>query len=240
MRRSRSWPPSKRPLVRVAALFGVALVLRPAFAGAQTPAPQASPLREIGHVHTSAFCETLRRDLFPANAQLLQNDRLIHQGIGLLETTSQDTADNTPSEAITGGGSSDAEMNAYRLASLSQQLDRSLGIIDALLDDPKQFAQEPSSDDDRELAMARGRLMAVETRQRAALTILSTSGATNDKNDLRSHRDVIPYEHDMSSAQTPAYAPVNPPAALRSAETEMHDREADAAATMLPIAAQCK
>jgi hypothetical protein len=229
----------------------------PSPSAAQSPAP----LKEIGHVRSSISCSALRHNLFPAVEGLRINDALISHGQVLLVRTANDAAAyaanasqtdtsggdpfqqeagaNEGSVSPTGGASAASEMNAFQLGILSHDLAQNIEKIEALLDDRHAFPA-PKSDDERALALAESRLEAVVAQQRASLNILSTTAETNDANDLKSRRDVIPYEHCMTCSQTPAHTPISMPDTLAAARKLTGQTENDVAAAVLPIVAACR
>jgi hypothetical protein len=224
-------------------------------------AQSAAPVKVIGHVHSSIFCTVLNRNILPALDGLRINDALIGHGQAVLVSTANDAAvdaanaaptdssvdpfqqlagENEGSASATGGGGAGSEMDGYQLGTLAQGLAKNLGQIEVLLDDPHVFSITPKSDDERALALAQSRLEAVVARQRASLNILSGTAETNDANDLKSRRDVIPYEHCMTCAQTPAFIHISVPESLAAARELTEHAEDDVAPAVLPIVAACR
>ncbi len=232
-------------------------------AASPPPAPSIAALKEIGHVHSSALCTVLRHNLLPAIDGLRIGDSMINRGQALLVKTAQDAAAyaasasasgaanavdpfaqeagaNAGSASPTGGGSAGSEMDGYQLGILSQSLAKNLEKIAALLDDPHSFPGTPASDDDRALALARLTLQAVAARQRASLNILSGIGETNAANDLKSRRDVIPYDHCMTCSQTVPFTPISAPRTLADASNLTRQSETSVTPAISPIVAECR
>jgi hypothetical protein len=231
---------------------------------AASPAPAQSPsvLKEIGHVRSSALCTALRRDLFPAVEGLRINDALIDRGQAILirgakdaaayaadasltngdggDPFAQEAGANAGSASATGGGSAASEMDGFQLGIVTQNLAKNLDKVERFLDDPRTFPGTPTSDDQRALALAKSRLEDVVTRQRASLNILSGTAETNAANDLKSRRDVIPYDHCMTCSQTSPYTPVSAPASLAAATNLMQQAETGVTPAVLPIVAACR
>jgi hypothetical protein len=207
---------------------------------AQVPVATPSPLKQIGHVRASFICGALRQNLFPAVAGLRLNDELIDKGRMMMQKTSDDAALGATSAQITGGAGAGLEMDAFQLGMLSSELGSNLAKIEALLDDPKAFSNKPASDDELALARARSRLQEVVARQQASLNVLSMTADTNSSDDLRAQRDIIPYEHDMSGPQTPAYVPMSLPDALALTKQLTQDSETRVMPAVAPIADACK
>jgi hypothetical protein len=208
------------------------------------------------------LCTTLKRNLFPALDGLRINDAMIGQGQAVMARTASDAAayaanaaktdssEGDPfqqlagadegSASATGGGSAASEMDAYQLGVLVHNLAKNLVKVETLLGDPHAFPGTPKSDDERALALAESRLEAVVEWQRASLNILSGTAETNDANDLKSRRDVIPYEHCMTCSQTPALHSVSSPESLAAARKLTEQTENDVAPAVLPIVAACR
>jgi hypothetical protein len=240
------------------------LVLVAQVGSAASPsAAQSTPaLKEIGHVRSSTLCTALRHNLFPAVEGLRIDDAMIDRGQAILVRTAKDAAAyaadasltagsagdpfaqeagaNAGSASATGGGNAGSEMDSFQLGILTQNLAKNLDKVEALLDDPQIFAGTPTSDDQRALAQAKSRLEDVVARQRASLNILSATGETNAANDLKSRRDVIPYEHCMTCSQTSPYTPISAPDSLAAATNQTQQTEAGVAPAILPIVAACR
>jgi len=206
--------------------------------GAPTPAPTASPLKEIGHVHSSRLCTTLRQNLFPAVSGLRINDDLMDQGQKLMLAASGDARSNATSASTTGGAGAGLEMDYFHLSSLSAAVAKNLIKVESLLNDPRVFPANPLTEDQKALAQVKGRLEAVVAGQQASLNILSGTAQSDEANDLRSQRDLVP--DDASGSQTPVYIPVTAPAALAKAVQATQQTEIGVAPTVLPIVAACR
>jgi hypothetical protein len=231
------------------------------------PSPSATqstpPLKEIGHVRSSTLCTALRNNLSPAVEGLRINDALVGRGQAILVRTAEDAAAyaasvsptdptsagdpfaqeagaNAGSASATGGGSAGSEMDGFQLGTVSHSLAKNLDKVEAFLDDPHSFPDSPTSDDERALALAKSRLEAVVARQRASLNIISATAEMNAGNDLRSRRDVIPYEHCMTCTQTPPFTPISAPRALAAATNQTQQTENGVAPAVLPIVAACR
>jgi hypothetical protein len=231
-------------------------------AASPPPAQSTAPLKVIIHVRSSTLCTALHHNVEPAVEGLHINDALIGRGKTLLVRTAKDAAEYAASASLTdgsngdpfqqlagadagsasaiGGGSAAFEMDAYRLGILVHNLAKNLDNVEALLDDPHSFSSAPMSDDERALALARSRLEAAVARQRASLNLLSGTAETNAANDLRSRRDVIPYEHCGSCSQTPTFSAISAPESLAAAMNLTQQTESDAAMAVVPIVAACK
>lgn len=245
-------------------LLATLLLLIAQVGSAASPsAAQSTPaLKEIGHVRSSTLCTALRQNLFPALEGLRTNDALISRGQSILVRTAEDAAAyaagasqtdtsagdpfeqeagaNAGSASPTGGGSAGSEMDGFQLGIVSHNLAKNLDKVEAFLDDPHRFLDNPTSDDERALALAKSRLGAVVARQRTSLNILSATAEINAANDLRSRRDVIPYEHCMTCTQTPPFTPISAPGALAAATNQTQQTETGVAPAVLPIVAACR
>ncbi|HLY02040.1 MAG TPA: hypothetical protein VKR56_06020 [Candidatus Cybelea sp.] len=225
-------------LLAQAVLVGQQLVAQVTATPSSSETPP--PLKEIGHVHTSRLCSVLRHSLFPAVAGLRIDDDMIGKGQTMMQKTADDAALGATSAQITGGAGAGSEMDNFQLGVLSSGLARNLGKIEALLNDAGSFQTDPTDDDGRMLSAAKARLEAVAARQRVSLNVLSATAEINSANDLRAQRDIIPYEHDMSGAQTPAFTPITLPDALAAARKATGESELDVAPAMVPIAEACR
>lgn len=232
-------------------------------AASPSPAPSTTPLKEIIRVRSSALCTALHHNVLPAAEGLRLNDAMINHGHTILVRTAQDAAAyaagasrtdamspgdpfaqeagaNAASASATGGGSSGSEIDAFQLGILAGNLAKNLDTVEALLNDPHLFPSIPTSDDERALVLAKSRLEAVVSAQRASLNVLSAIAETNAANDLKSRRDVIPYEHCMSCSQTQPYVPTSAPHALAESTKVTQQTESDVAPAILPIAQACR
>jgi len=231
---------------------------------AASPSAAQSPpaLKEIGHVRSSKLCTTLRHNLFPAVEGLRINDALISHGQAILVRTAEDAAAyaasasqtdtsggdpfaqvagaNAGGASATGGGSAGSEMDGFQLGIVSHNLAKNLDKVQTFLDDPHSFPDSPTSDDERALTLAKLRLEAVVARQRTSLNILSATAEMNAANDLKSRRDVIPYEHCMTCSQTPPFTPISAPSTLAAATNQTQQTETGVAPAVLPIVAACR
>jgi hypothetical protein len=231
-----------------------------------SPSPSAvqspAPLKEIVRVHSSLLCTALRNNLLPAAAAVRMNDSMIGRGQVILVRTADDAAAyaanasatdisggdpfeqqaeaNEGSASPTGGASAASEMDAYQLGILAQKLAKNIETIEALLADPHAFPATPKNDDERALVLAESRLEAVIARQRESLNVLSGTAESNDANDLKSRRDVIPYEHCMSCSQTQPSTPISMPSSLAATRKLTEQAEDGVAPAVLPIVAACK
>lgn len=208
------------------------------FAASPSPAP-SPPLKEIGHVRTSVLCSALRHNIFPAVAGLKLNDDLIDKGRMMMQKTADDAAANAGSAAITGGAGAGSEMDNFQLGILSSDLAKNLVKIEAFLADAHAFPKDPSTEDERMLALAKSSLEAVASRQRATLNVLSATAEINSANDVRAQRDIIPYEHDMSGPQTPPFTPISMPDALATDIKLTQASEVQVTPVVRPIVAIC-
>jgi hypothetical protein len=241
------------------------LLLLVAQVGSSTAASAAQSTtgpKVIIHVHSSTLCTALRHNVLPALDSLHLNDAMIDKGHALLVNIAKDAAAyaasaspidttggdpfaqqagaNEGSASATGGGSAASEMDAFRVGMLVQNLAKNLDTVEALLSDPHRFPEAPTNEDDRALALAKSRLEAVVARQRTSLNIISGTAETNAVGDLKSRRDVIPYEHCGSCSQTKPYTPMSAPDALASATNQTEQTETGVAPALAPIVEACR
>ncbi len=127
------------------------------------PAPAATPLKTIEHLHVSPLCTGLRQNIGPAIGKVLQNDNTIAQSRPLLRGYVKASA--------TSGISKDLQVS--RIERLITPLVQNTAAIERLLNDPFVFPRRAISDSDRQLLEIRAYLQQVVQQQKRALDVIS-------------------------------------------------------------------
>ena len=133
------------------------------FIAALLPAPSPSPLHEIGHVHASSLCATLRGHVRPAVAAMMSDDQLIgatHRGFAKV------------SYDLSYGSDASVQFDQYYLRQVEDRLAHNLELIDSIMKRPTSQMDDTSADG-REAADLNVRLAAVLKSQKDALNLLS-------------------------------------------------------------------
>lgn len=183
----------------------VALAASPAALGASPkPAPSATPLKTITHIHTSPLCTGLRRVIGPAIARALQNDKIIANSKPLFHQFVQASAANQSQGA--------QDLAVSRLERLIGPLVKNTQAIDKLLADPYAFPKVAYSDDDKRLLQMRDQMRVVNEQQKRALDVISGFVDTQQLGELQAegHQyDSALAANPTNSGQTPAPAPTS-------------------------------
>lgn len=139
------------------------------------PAPAATPLRTITHVHVSPLCTGLRRNIGPAIGKVLQSDHYIAQSRPLFRNYVQ--AEST--------GSASKDLTVSRLETLIRPLVQNSDAIEKLLNDPYVFPRVAISDSDRQLLEMRAQLQQIDAQQKNALDVISGFVSTQQLGELQ-------------------------------------------------------
>lgn len=162
-------------------------MLLAAVAAVATPAP----LKEIGHVRATALCAALRDHVAPVVAGLRVNDRLIAQSEIAMSKVHFDALVDPSGNSAIGGAGDASEMDDFQMNVLVTAMAANLAKVDALLADQHVFAPKESTDDERALNVAKGRLEAVVSEQRRLLDVLGATLGSNEAADLGSKCDPV-------------------------------------------------
>jgi hypothetical protein len=149
-----------------------------------TPAPQASPLKEIVHVRTSAFCTALRQNVAVAVDGLRADDAVIGKSTGAYARMGHD--------AMMDGGSRPSprvELDQVYVEYLVGALANNLELVDHILSDAARFPAQPANDDDRQLIDIKQHLLAVADSQREALNVINGILATQQMSEFQHEQD---------------------------------------------------
>lgn len=157
-----------------------------------TPAPSPTPLKVIEHLTVAPLCTALRQNIAQSIIGLRVNDGLISQGQTMMGKVLFDAMNNPQTNKSAygeAGGASDMDdvQMGHLVHALAQNLDR----IDAFLNDTRVFVNQPNTDDQRSLELARERLQAVAAEQRRALNLLSETVDSNAMAELASRCDPL-------------------------------------------------
>jgi hypothetical protein len=182
-----------------------------------TPAPAATPLKTIEHLHVSPLCTGLRQNIGPAIGKVLQNDNTIAQSRPLLR--------GYVKAAGTDSGSKDLQVS--RIERLITPLVKNTAAIEKLLNDPYVFPKRAISDSDRQLLEIRANLQEVVTQQKRALDVISGFVDTEQLGQMQaagSEAIKLTQTHEIpgaqggdSSARDAAAGPTPPPSEILNA-----------------------
>lgn len=202
---------------RLTALFAlgalVALAASPAAARSTAkPAPAATPLKTIEHIHISPMCTALGKVIGPAIAKVLQSDKIIANSKPYFHDFVKATA--------AGQSSAGKDMAVERLETLIGPLVKNTQAVDKLLSDPFAFPKVAYSDDDQKLLQMREQLLVVNAQQKKALDVISGFVDTQQLGELQAaghEYDAALSSKPTNSGQTPNPAPTAPPADVLNA-----------------------
>lgn len=183
-----------------------------------TPAPAATPLKTIEHLHVSPLCTGLRQNIGPAIGKVLQNDNTIAQSRPLLRGYVKATATNSASK----------DLQVARVERLITPLVQNTAAIEKLLNDPYIFPQRPISDADRQLLAIRAYLQEVVTQQKRALDVIAGFVDTEQLGQMQAagmealkltqtHEMSAQGGHSTGSALSAGAAPTPPPSEILDA-----------------------
>ncbi len=184
-----------------------------------TPAPAATPLKTIEHLHVSPLCTGLRQNIGPAIGKVLQNDHTIAQSRPLLRGYVKATAT----------GSISKDLQVSRVERLITPLVQNTAAIEKLLNDPFVFPKRAISDADRQLLEIRANLLQVVAAQKRALDVISgfvdteqlgqMQAAGSEALKLTQTREIPKAQggNGPQSAQSAGAAPTPPPSEILNA-----------------------
>jgi hypothetical protein len=135
-----------------------------ALAASPSPMPAATPLREIGRVRSRALCTTLRENVAPTLAKLIEGDARIVAGRSTFVKMGQNVVLKNPARM---------DLDRIALGMTVSVLARSVIAADTLLADAKRFPVNPQTDDERDAAAMKKQLQAVIDEQKHVLNIFS-------------------------------------------------------------------
>ncbi|MDB5040022.1 MAG: hypothetical protein JWN27_748 [Candidatus Eremiobacteraeota bacterium] len=151
-----------------------------ALSASPSPMPAASPsptpLREIGRVRSRALCTTLRENVAPTLAKLIEGDARIVAGRSTFVKMGKD-------HVLKDDGH--LELDRIALGATVHNLARSIIAADTLLADAKRFPAKPQTDDERDAAKMKRQLQAVVDDQKLALNLFSDLLETDLRAQMR-------------------------------------------------------
>ena len=141
-----------------------------------SPMPAATPLREIGRVRSRALCTTLRENVAPTLARLIEGDARIVAGRSTFVKMGKD-------HVLKDDGH--LELDRIALGATVHNLARSIIAADTLLADAKRFPANPQTDDERDAARMKRQLQAAVDEQKLALNLFSDLLETDLRTQMR-------------------------------------------------------
>ena len=183
---------------------------------ATAPAPAATPLRTITHVHSSPLCTGLRRAIGPAIGKVLQNDGYIARSRPMFKDYVQNS---------TLGSKAGVDMDIMHMEGLIGPLVQNTQAIERYLNDPI-LKRRAVTESDKQLIQMRQHLQDVLAQQKQALDLISGYVDTQQLGELQA----AGHEYDAAlnstdqtgtsksnSAATPGPGPTTPPNDLLNA-----------------------
>jgi hypothetical protein len=147
-----------------------------ALAASPSPMPAATLLPEIGRVRSRALCTTLRENVAPTLAKLIEGDARIVTGRSTFVKMGKD-------HVLKDNGH--MELDRIALGATVHNLARSIIAADTLLADPKRFPANPQTDDERAAGAMKKQLQAVVNEQKVALNLFSDLLETDLREQMR-------------------------------------------------------
>jgi hypothetical protein len=156
--------------------YALAASPSPMPAASPSPTPTATPLREIGRVRSRALCTTLRENVAPTLAKLIEGDARIVTGRSTFVKMGKDRVLKDDGHM---------ELDRIALGTTVHNLARSIITADTLLADPKRFPANPQTDDERDAATMKKQLQAVVNEQKIALNLFGDVLETDLREQMR-------------------------------------------------------
>jgi hypothetical protein len=179
-------------------------------AASPSPAPGASPLKQIIDVRSRPLCTTLTQRIEPAVAGLLKNDALIEHGRGGLIRTGADAL----------AGSAAAAMDRQAIRNVVFAMTHNFEVIDRILDDPARFPSVATTDDERAATAIKAQLLAIEARQRIVANALLGTLEMTAMGDMKTDFPVgNPTAHALSTNPTAIAGPAPGPGSMSAASS---------------------
>jgi len=147
---------------------------------AASPAPYATPPKEIGRVRSSAYCTMLGRRIAPALVGLMRTDEAIGAGHRVFSKMSEDTIIGSPNHL---------DLDRRYLSQVVTVASHNLIVVRKLLSDPTYFPAQLKTDDDREAAELKAKLEAVVAQQNEAVNLLAGTLETDLMGQMQSQHD---------------------------------------------------
>jgi hypothetical protein len=126
-----------------------------------SPAAPSSPLPEIAHTRTSAFCSALRENIGPAVGGLVVNDKIVERSKRVLARMSVDEKMHA-----------DTNFDRIYLESLINSIGHNLTVIGRLTSDAARFPQDPKTPSERETVQMQAQVREVAGAQQAQLNVI--------------------------------------------------------------------
>lgn len=128
----------------------------------------------IASVRSTPLCTAIRNNVAPAIAALLDNDTIMDKSVLAFDAIHKHALLDNPAFAPDQWRFIDLGHLTYLIGPMTDNLKK----IDDLLADPKTFASNPSTADDRQLAQIKDELGVIEAQQKVALNVVSGYDST--------------------------------------------------------------
>jgi hypothetical protein len=157
------------------------LVLTGVLNATPSPAPLASPLKTITHVHSSPFCTAFTQNIKHGVEGVLTNDDLFKRTEPVFLKAARDmvmigvsgSSFNSLHPATGSADNPSVHLDMARLQEIADAIVRNLETIDRILNDPIIFPKSPKTEEDRQLVQLRAQLLAVAKQQNDELNVIS-------------------------------------------------------------------
>jgi hypothetical protein len=124
------------------------------------PAPQPTPLKQIIDVKSRPLCTALRDNIAIDLAGLIKNEQIIGEGRKAMNKIGSDQIKS---------GRQAIDQDELMIEDVVGSLVRNIVVLDKVLDDPKRFPTNPTTDDERLADRIKKQLQAVEDDQKLQL-----------------------------------------------------------------------
>jgi hypothetical protein len=149
----------------------------PKLKGVSTATPTPPPLKEIVHVRSSALCSGLKKTILPVVGHEIQIDKMI--------ATSRPIFNDLTTKRRLGSGKAAEDLDVVRLEGLIRPLNDNIGAAKKLLEDPKAFPKQATTQQDKDLLAIRDSLRASVARQENVLDMISGFVDTQQLGELQ-------------------------------------------------------
>ncbi len=203
-----------------------------------TPAPQASPLKEITHVTTRPLCAAMHDAIGPTVAALTENDASLAEGVKVLERRAQ--LDRLG-----------PLMGTLHVENDVSKIVRNLDAIQALLKDPPDAAKIEGRDHDS-IVLLKQKIRLITAAEESEIDLLDGTVRATQTYDLMQAANETGLMTtgpqpgaDPSRSLTAMFEPVQPLGAMHVADLAHYraaviaSRERGFTKALLPLAAQC-
>jgi len=185
---SRKVREDARPIdgpARLLCLLGLIAIGATAPVAAQTAPPSPLPLPEIGRTHSKGLCTTVRDRVAPAVLGLMKTDELIGAGHRALIKSGQDLIQPSGPTGDPATPKAALDLDYVYLERVVHAMAHNLQLIKRVLDDPKAFPKNATTDDDRYAQLLKAQIQDAANRQNDTLNRLNGVLESQAMNSMR-------------------------------------------------------